>query len=52
MTPRHATTAPKVRFSATVSQEPEVEVALAQRSCPDRGSARDVNHANFALKGF
>jgi hypothetical protein len=28
MTPRHATTAPKVRFAATVGEEPELEVAL------------------------
>jgi hypothetical protein len=28
MKPRHATVAPKVRFSATVGEEPEVEVAL------------------------
>jgi hypothetical protein len=28
MTRRHATTAPKVRFSATVGEEPEGEVAL------------------------
>ncbi len=25
---RHATTAPKVRFAATVGEEPEVEVVL------------------------
>ena len=28
MMPRHATTVPKVRFAATVGEEPEVEVAL------------------------
>jgi hypothetical protein len=28
MTPRYATTAPKVRFCATVGEEPEMEVAL------------------------
>jgi hypothetical protein len=28
MTPRYATTATKVRFSATVGGEPEVEVTL------------------------
>jgi hypothetical protein len=28
MTLRHATTAPKVRFSVTVGEEPEVELAL------------------------
>ncbi len=29
MMPRHATMAPKVRFSATLGREPEVELALA-----------------------
>jgi hypothetical protein len=29
MKPRHATTAPKVRFSATLGEEPEIELALA-----------------------
>ena len=29
MTLRHATTAPKIRFSVTVGEEPEVEVAMA-----------------------
>jgi hypothetical protein len=28
MMPRHATMAPKVRFSATLGEEPEVEVVL------------------------
>jgi hypothetical protein len=28
MTPRHATTAPKVRFSTTLGEEPEIAVAL------------------------
>ncbi len=28
MTPRHATTTPKVRFVATVGEEPQVEAAL------------------------
>ncbi len=28
MTPRHATTAPKVRFSATPGSEPEVELEV------------------------
>ncbi len=28
MTPRYAPTAPKVRFAATVDEEPEVEVAV------------------------
>jgi hypothetical protein len=28
MTLRHATTAPKVRFAATVGEEPEAEAAL------------------------
>jgi hypothetical protein len=32
MKPRHATVAAKVRFAATVGEEPEVEVALVQRS--------------------
>ena len=32
MTPRHATSAPKVRFAATMGEEPEVEVVLVQRS--------------------
>ena len=32
MTPRHATSAPKVRFAATLGEEPEVEVVLVQRS--------------------
>jgi len=29
MRPRYATTAPKARLSATVGEEPEVEVAVA-----------------------
>ena len=28
MTPGHATTAPQVRFAATLEEEPEVEAAL------------------------
>jgi len=28
MTPRHATTAPKGLFSATVGEEPEIELGL------------------------
>ena len=45
----------KVRFSATVGEEPEFEVALPSSYallCPAHGAACTVHSANFACSSF